>query len=132
MIDAPLLISNLHRYKFLCGDFKRRVMNKIGDDPELAIAWSMEIDAPFPAGEPAIAKDAECSYTYAHDILKGPFSLGEETLAKSAMYATYYAVDILKGPFPLAEDLIRRSSHAIMYAVHDLHMNEAEVWDWQL
>ena len=41
--------------------------------------------------EKYIAKDAEYSYDYARDVLRGPFPLGEEAIAKDKDFAYFYA-----------------------------------------
>lgn len=64
------------------------------------------LKAPFPKGEPAIAKSAEWSYLYARWVLEGPFPLGEPAIAKDSDNAYNYAVDVLKAPFPLGEPAI--------------------------
>jgi hypothetical protein len=58
------------------------------------------LQAPFPAGEAAIAKDAYYSYHYALYILEAPFPAGEAVIAKDAHYSYLYALYVLKHPKP--------------------------------
>ena len=65
----------------------------------------------WPAGEPAIAQNAELSYNYALRILRGPFPAGEPAIAQDYWYALEYAMHVLEGPFPAGEPAILRSDN---------------------
>jgi hypothetical protein len=68
-----------------------------------------------------ISKDAEYSYLYARDVLKGPFSKGEDVIATNSLYAFQYARDVLKGPFSKGEDAITKDPElAYEYAAYVL------------
>ena len=56
--------------------------------------------------ETEIARDAEQSYIYAKDTIRGRFRLGEAAIAKSAYYSFYYARQVLKARFHLGEAAI--------------------------
>jgi len=66
---------------------------------------------PFPLGEPAIAKDSYYSYLYALDVLEGPFKLGEPEIAKSAKNSFLYANMIINKPFSLGEPEIAKNEY---------------------
>ena len=73
---------------------------------------------PFPAGEPAIAADAETSVLYARYILGNtPFPAGEAAIASSATHSAEYAIRVLKKPFPAGEPEIASSAmQSYLYA----------------
>ena len=82
----------------------------IAKDTECSFEYADEIlNGPFPLGEPAIAKDAFYAVNYARDVLNGDrFKLGEKTIASSAPFSYAYALDVLKGPFKLGEPAIAK------------------------
>lgn len=59
----------------------------------------------------AISKNAQYSYIYAVDILKGRFKLGEKAISKNAEHSYLYALDILKGRFKLGEKVISKNAY---------------------
>ena len=59
--------------------------------------------------EKYIAKDAEYSYDYARDVLRGPFPAGEEAISKNNFYANEYAVNVLGKDFYLNGKLIAKA-----------------------
>lgn len=76
------------------------------NDSHEAVTYALVMNKAFSAGEPAIAKDANCSYQYADQVLDGPFPEGEAAIATRAQLAYDYAVHILRGPFPEGEPAI--------------------------
>jgi len=54
----------------------------------------------IPELEPAISKDAEYSYYYARDVIKGRFILGEAAISKDAYWSYWYARYVIKGRLP--------------------------------
>lgn len=69
------------------------------------------LNRPFPAGEPAIATHSQASYEYAKEVLNGPFPAGEAAIAESAFNSVRYALLRLTGPFPAGEEAISKSGH---------------------
>lgn len=53
-----------------------------------------------------MAEDAEYSYYYAEDVLKGRFELGEPAIAQDYFFSMTYARDVICGDFPLGEKAI--------------------------
>ena len=88
-------------------ELRRFIETVIAKSSSYALSYALKIYGPFPAGEPAIATDADCSYHYATEVLKGkPFPLGEPAIATSPLWSSWYANDVLNGPFPLGEPVI--------------------------
>ena len=58
--------------------------------------------------EETISKNAENSFRYSKNILKGRFKLGEEAISKDTDYSYLYAKSILKGRFKLGEESISK------------------------
>jgi len=50
--------------------------------------------------EPIISKDAHCSYLYAKNIIKGRWELGEATISKYVYWSFCYALYVIKGKLP--------------------------------
>ena len=75
-------------------------------DPKTAYFYATRVlEGPFPAGEAAIATNADYAYDYAHYILDGRFPAGEATIAKSR-HAVDYALDIVMDRWPEGENAI--------------------------
>ena len=67
--------------------------------------------------EKVIAQDANMSYEYAIDVIKGRFKLGEPTIAKNTELAYEYAVNVIQGRFKLGESVIATDAKwAYLYA----------------
>jgi hypothetical protein len=65
--------------------------------PEEVFGYALDVlKAPFPAGEEAIAENAEYSYRYAFYVLKAPFPAAEAAIAENAGWAYCYACAVLK------------------------------------
>ena len=60
----------------------------------------------FPLGEAAISTHEWWAYLYAQDVLRKPFPLGEAAIATDIWCSYYYAKDVLRGRFPLGEAVI--------------------------
>jgi hypothetical protein len=75
---------------------------------------------PFPLGEPAIAKNAYLAYSYARFILKEPFKLGEPAIATSPWESLFYAKNILEAPFPLGEKAIAKRAEYSKEYTHEV------------
>jgi len=54
----------------------------------------------IPEFEPTISKDAQYSFLYARDIIKGKWELGEPIISKYAYLSYYYALYVIKGKLP--------------------------------
>jgi len=54
----------------------------------------------MPEIEPTIIKDAEYSYLYARDIIKGKWELGEPIISKYVYWSYLYATDVIEGKLP--------------------------------
>ena len=65
-------------------------------------------------GEQTIATNAEYSYRYARDVLKGRFELGEPVIASGALYSFWYAYEAIYGRFELGEAAI--AEHGVLKA----------------
>jgi hypothetical protein len=78
--------------------------------PELI--WEKYQDDPveLKKREKYIAKDAEYSYLYAIEVLKGPFKAGEAVIATNALFSYFYAMHVLKGPFKAGEAAIAKDA----------------------
>jgi hypothetical protein len=103
------------------GDKDPVLVKAVAKDPIWATSYAVEIlKGPFPLGEPAIAKDADCSFDYAR-LLNRPWPPGEPAIAKSPLTSRLYAEYILKGPFPLGEPAIATSPYnSFRYAAQAL------------
>jgi len=54
----------------------------------------------IPELEPAISKNAEYSYYYARDVIKGRFILGEPVISQDSQCSFCYAIEVIKGKLP--------------------------------
>lgn len=99
---AVEILQVLHRYNYI----SKPLLAAIARSSQAFRFAARVIQAPFPLGEPSIAKDPYQAYYYARYILKGPFPLGEAVIAKDGLESYAYAKYILKGPFPLGEATI--------------------------
>jgi len=79
--------------------------------PEEAYCKAKKLGKITPKLEPAISKDAYCSYYYARNMIKDRFILAEPTISKDTAYGYYYARDIIKGKFSLAEPTIGENTY---------------------
>ena len=71
----------------------------------------------FKRFETEISKDAEYSYYYAEDVLKGRFEIGEKAISKNASYSYLYAKYVLKGRFEMGEKAIsKHAKYSYLYA----------------
>jgi len=68
--------------------------------PEQAYCKALQLGKRIPKLEPAISKDAQCSYFYARDVIKDRFILGEAVIIKNAQYSCWYARYVIKGRLP--------------------------------
>ena len=57
-----------------------------------------------------ISQDAECSYRYANEFIKGRFNLGEDVISQNAQYSYHYARDVIMGPWEKGEDAISQDA----------------------
>lgn len=90
----------------------------IAREADLAVDYAKLLGRPFPAGEAAIAQDALSSLRYARDVLKGRFVSGEAAIASNPFHGLAYARDVLEGPFPAAEAQIAQDAElAAAYAM---------------
>ena len=64
------------------------------------------LDAPFPAGEPAIAESTEWAFRYTNDVLKNHQSKTWENLIKNDAKKSFAYVTIRHEPFPAGEAAI--------------------------
>ena len=110
-------------WKYYDGDLKYPDLISHSHEKEIAktnTIWAFDYTSKHGKDEelePIIAKNAECSYWYAIEVLDDRFELGEKAIAKDYYFACRYAKQILNGPFPLGEPAIAKSSYySYMYA----------------
>ena len=102
----PTLFWN--KYKDNKGELKKRE-KYIAADAEYSYYYAKNVlKGAFPAGEAAISKSAEYSYMYAKYALKGPFPEGEAAIATNTDYANWYTRRVLKADFYLDGKLIAK------------------------
>ena len=89
---------------------KRNELEKIiANDAEFSYIYAKNVlKGRFEKGETTIATDAEYSIEYARDIIKGRFKEGEGNIITSPRYSLEYAVEVIKGRFKEGEDAISR------------------------
>lgn len=96
------------------------VERAIAKSPVLSLKYAFGINfRRFPLGEPAIATDAELSFSYAVNVLdhgdfvqgSRRFPLGEPAIASSPAWAAQYASRVLKSRFTEAEPVIKDSPY---------------------
>lgn len=110
-------------------DAKRRLEKLWPKDPTCAYDYArLVLKAPFPAGEPAIAKIIGYAFPYALNILKGRFPAAERVFALDPKYAYFYALKIIKGRFPAGEPSIAEGKFAALYALRVLKDKEPNTW----
>jgi len=83
--------------------------------PEEAYYKVIKSEKRIPELEPFISKDAEYSYLYAINIIKGRWELGEAIISKDAYFSYYYAINIIKDRFILAEPTISKDAEYSYY-----------------
>jgi hypothetical protein len=91
----------------------------IASNAEYSVAYaSAVLHDRFPLGEPIIARDAAGAYEYAKNVINGRWKEGEGAIAKDANMAYYYARDVIKGRWPDGEPAIAQDpADALRYAV---------------
>jgi hypothetical protein len=85
---------------------------------------------PFPAGEAAIAKDAEYAYKYASEILKRPFPLGEPLIASDDNFCFNYAMYVKKDRFPAGEETIAIADDDESYEYAEVLLKDKNPATW--
>jgi endogenous inhibitor of DNA gyrase (YacG/DUF329 family) len=70
--------------------------------------------------ETIISQDAEHSYLYARDIIKGKWIKGEKVISQDALYSCLYARYIIKGKWIKGEKAICQSTHYSCYYAMDV------------
>jgi len=89
----------------------KRFDTEISKNAEYSYLYAINVlKGRFEMGEKAISKDAEYSYCYARDVLEGRFEMGEKAISNSAEYSYYYARHVLKGRFEMGEEVIETNS----------------------
>ena len=90
----------------------------IAMDAEAAVGYVERVlKKDFPEAEPAIAKNARASLAYAEALGK-PFPAGEAEIAKFSYTSLIYAISVLKSRFALGEAAIFKDiDHALVYAI---------------
>ena len=71
----------------------------------------------FTKNEEAISNNAEYSYYYAKDVLRGRFEKGEEVISGSDYYSYWYAKDVLRRRFEKGEEAIFKSYYSYRYSL---------------
>jgi len=80
-------------------------------------ARKLGLRIPEPELEPVISKDAQCSYYYAINIIKGKFILAEPAISKDVYYSYLYAKDVIKGRWEKGEPTISKyAEYSYFYA----------------
>jgi hypothetical protein len=76
---------------------------------KIALGYASEtLHGPFPMGEPAMAKDPEAAYRYARGPLGNKrFRLGEPAILTTVDFSYLYASHVIGGRWPKAEKLLR-------------------------
>jgi len=65
--------------------------------------------------ENIISREAEASYFYALELIKGRWEKGEKSICKDLSFSYLYAINVLKGPFSLAHNKLLRSHYNNKY-----------------
>lgn len=101
----------IEREKTIDKKRKEMIENIIATNAQESYKYAREIlKGPFPKGEDSIAQDPEYSFFYARDVLKKPFPKGEDAIATDPVLSYEYAEKVLKGPFPKGENVIAQKS----------------------
>lgn len=74
-------------------------------DADIAYKYAQVLGERFEEGEEVISKNAELSFQYAKNILKGKFEKGEEVISKRADLSLFYA-GLTKERFEKGEEII--------------------------
>ena len=105
----------MNLWNYYDGDLKYPDLNNHSHKKEIAKTnpiWAFDYTSRHGKDEelePIIAKNAECSYWYAIEVLDDRFELGEPTIAKDPYYSYAYAKNILEAPFKLGEPVIAKN-----------------------
>jgi len=83
--------------------------------PQEAYCKAKNLGLRIPKLEPTIIQDAEYSYLYARDIIKGRWELAEPIISKDAFYSYRYATDVIKDRFIIAEPTISKDAQYSYY-----------------
>jgi len=87
--------------------------------PEQAYYKAKKSGKRMPELELTISKDAQYSYFYARDVIKGRWELAEPAISKDALYSYYYARNIIKGKFISGEAVISKNArYSYWYAIN--------------
>jgi hypothetical protein len=91
--------------------------NIIAEDAEASYLYAKDVlKGEFKLGEKAIAKDSYLSWAYAY-LINSRFQLGEQAISQNAEYSYRYAADVLEDRFELGEHAISKSSkYSCLYA----------------
>lgn len=89
-------------------------------------AHEIENDA-FLAGEAAIARSAQYSFEYAKYVLFGRFKKGEPAIIKNPEYAFEYAADVLQRRWKEAEASIAEDPEALENYCHFFEIDEDDL-----
>lgn len=86
------------------------IEDSFAQEPLVALQYAvLVIKGHWPAGEAAIAGDAECAIAYARHTIKGRWPEGEAAIATDGVSALRYANRIIKGKWPEGEPVIRQN-----------------------
>jgi len=80
--------------------------------PKQAYYKARESGKRIPELEPTIIKNAQCSYCYAEDVIKGRFILGEPVISQDSQCSFWYARDIIKDRWEKAEPAISKDAES--------------------
>lgn len=81
-------------------DIASKVEKIVSKNSSCALSYAKIKKQPFPLGEKEIAKDADCSFEYAKDVIKGRFELGEEAISTREDLLFRYAITVIGGKLP--------------------------------
>lgn len=118
-IDYQILLKSVisNRKNFFIADTNhpsyKQCLQTISTDPKMSVVYafynSFNTKERFFLGEPAIAQNANYSYLYAENVIKGRFELGEEIISKNEEISINYIKNVLHTRFEKAESLISKS-----------------------
>jgi len=80
--------------------------------PYQAYDKAYDLGKRIPELEPIISKNAQCSYLYALNVIKGKWELGEPAISKNAYYSYLCAKHVIKGRWELGEPAICKDAYS--------------------
>ena len=97
------------------------VYDSLAADNSLDYNFEYEFQQTLKLGVEVISKDAEYSYYYARNVLRGRFELGETTISKDSLCSVEYARDVIHDRFHMGEESISTDARcSYIYALEIL------------